>query len=291
MQLLIGWWFVLGALVVPALASAAEDSVPLVFQWTDMDGHARRVAIELAADAIEEDRAQLTHLPADELYAHTRDAVLAFTRTVPPGVLVAREVDRRLIVEPIADDETARPWIDRIGQIREEATDAWLRERRFRRNRAGRVTFDLAPLVLDYVEDVAPLADQLREQSGTRRRFVDLALSFVQSIPYDEEGGFHRPLALLARNRGDCDSKVVLFLALVRAAYPDIDLAVVYAPGHALAGVSLPRGASDWGIRHGGIDYLYAEPVGPQPSRLGERGRIAARTAGQVEVQPVASAR
>src|SRR5690606_15456471 len=162
----------------PAVASAAGDRVPLSFQWTDMDGHARRAAIELDAEAVEADRAQLTHLPSEELYAHTRDAVLAFTRSVPAGVLVARESDRR-------------PWIERIGQVREEATDAWLGERRFRRNRAGRVTFDLAPLVLDYVDDVAPLADQLREMSGSRRRFVDLALSFVQSIPYDEEGGFH----------------------------------------------------------------------------------------------------
>lgn len=291
MQLLIGWWFVLGVLVMPAVASAAGDRVPLSFQWTDMDGHARRAAIELDAEAVEADRAQLTHLPSEELYAHTRDAVLAFTRSVPAGVLVARESDRRLVIEPLADEETARPWIERIGQVREEATDAWLGERRFRRNRAGRVTFDLAPLVLDYVDDVAPLADQLREMSGSRRRFVDLALSFVQSIPYDEEGGFHRPLALLARNSGDCDGKVVLFLALVRAAYPDLDLAVVYAPGHALAGVSLPRGSSDWGIRHAGVDYLYAEPVGPLLSRLGERGGVAARTAARAEVHPVPSAR
>jgi len=283
----MAWWFGLVLLAIPAMASAGGELVPLSFRWTDMEGHAREIAVELPADDIERDRAELTRLPSDELYAHTREAVLAFARSVPSGVLVAKESEERLIIEPLVDDATARPWLERIGQVREEATDTWLAERRFRRNRSGRVTFDLASLVVDYADDVSPVAEQLRAMSGSRRRFVDLALSFVQSIPYDEEGGFHRPLALLARNSGDCDSKVVLFLALVRAAYPDIDIAVLYAPGHALAGVALPRGGSDWGIRYGGVDYLYAEPVGPTQNRLGERGQVAARTAQRAEVQPV----
>lgn len=292
-QVLIGWWLALGILLVPTLAAATgtEDTVPLAFEWTDMEGHRRQVAFELPLQAVEFDRAQLTHLPTDELFDHARSAVLAFTQQVPPGLIVARESAQRLVIEPLADEEVARPWIQKIGEVREEATTAWLRERAFRRNREGRVTFDLAALVPDYVELVEPLAEQLREMGGSRRRFVDLALSFVQSIPYDEEDGFHRPLALLTRNSGDCDSKVVLFLSLVRAAYPDIDLAVIYVPGHALAGVALPASDSDWRIRRGEVEYLYAEPVGPVLSPLGERGRLAARAAARAEVHPLLSMR
>jgi hypothetical protein len=105
---------------------------------------------------------------------------------------------------------------------------------------------------------------------------VEKALSFVQSIPYEArkkkggDPGYRRPLALLSRNRGDCDSKSVLFLAVVRAGLPDVALSVIYVPEHALTGVAMPAESGDRSFKADGIEFLYAEPVGPALHGLGE---------------------
>ena len=98
----------------------------------------------------------------------------------------------------------------------------------------------------------------------------------MQTIPYEArkrkggDPGYRRPLALLSRNRGDCDSKSVLFLALVHGRLPDLPLAVVYVPEHALVGIGLDGERGDRTFRDDGVRYIYAEPVGPALHPLGE---------------------
>ncbi|MDP5040425.1 MAG: hypothetical protein NWQ26_06095, partial [Paraglaciecola sp.] len=109
------------------------------------------------------------------------------------------------------------------------------------------------------------------------RIYVNLLLSWVQSIPYNEledrmssnGAGFLPPLALIRENIGDCDSKSVLTAGLIRSLLPEIKLVMVYLPQHALLGISLPHRSNEQTFNFGGSDYLLMEPTGPALMPLG----------------------
>jgi len=281
--------WILGALLVaPMLASAGrpqrshdrqetEDAWVFETTWKDAGGSTHTVSYQLPRDAIDDDRAERTFLRRRELNEHVVGAVRAFGRTKKAVKVTARIEDGGVRISVSAKDrKRAKQVLERAEAVRDEATDEWLAEHRFFRRDDGKISFDHARLVADYADRLTPVAEALTADTSGRREYVERALSFVQAVPYEArkrkggDPGYRRPLALLFRNRGDCDSKAVLFLGLVRAAYPDTELAVVYIPGHALTGVGLPARDGDETFTAGEVELLYAEPVGPGLHPLGQ---------------------
>ena len=68
---------------------------------------------------------------------------------------------------------------------------------------------------------------------------------------------------MLQENRGDCDSKTVLLAALIRMLLPDVKLAIVYLPQHAMLAVQLPVTSTDDKATIEGKEYLLVDPTGP----------------------------
>jgi hypothetical protein len=127
---------------------------------------------------------------------------------------------------------------------------------------------------------------------------VALALSFFQSIPYatlddkQRQGGDFLPAsALLAENRGDCDSKAVALAAVLRNFTRFRKLAVVTMPGHAILGVEMPAEPGDATIRQGGRLYVALETAGPSILPVGRVGPIATKylagLARDIEIWPL----
>ncbi len=186
--------------------------------------------------------------------------------------------------------DRAQAIMAKAEKVRDEAIATYVAENDYFFREGGALSFDHASLVAEYTADLAPAAAALKEGTSGRRDYVEKVLSFVQAIPYEAQKknggdpGYRRPLALLYRNRGDCDSKAVLFLGLVEAAYPELDEAVVYVPGHALTGVALPPKDGDRTFEVDGKEFVYAEPVGPalhplgtpddKNKRSGEKGEV-----------------
>jgi hypothetical protein len=145
----------------------------------------------------------------------------------------------------------------------------------------------------DYAAALAPLVTALGGPGEDPRAFAEHALGFVQSIPYEQASKkrdrFRRPLSLLGRNRGDCDSKSTLFLALMHQAWPELPLAMVYIPGHAFVGLGLETERGQATLRDEERTWLLAEPVGPALKPLGEAGKKSERRAsrGRVDVRVV----
>ena len=90
------------------------------------------------------------------------------------------------------------------------------------------------------------------------RARVALALGFFQEIPYatledkQRQGGDFLPApALLAQNRGDCDSKAVALAAVLRTFTRFRKLAVVTMPDHAILVVEMPAQAGDTTVAPG----------------------------------------
>lgn len=139
-------------------------------------------------------------------------------------------------------------------------------------------------LMQDSLNDLLPVATALHDQlvnTAARDTLVYIS-SWLQQLPYQDLSDrqnstgstFNPPLRVLQENRGDCDSKTVLLAALIRMLLPDVKLAIVYLPQHAMLAVQLPGSAADEKVSIEGKEYLLADPTGPAlllPGQISQR--------------------
>lgn len=110
------------------------------------------------------------------------------------------------------------------------------------------------------------------------REYIDFVLNWLQTIPYDtlqnrmssNGSGFAAPRQLLINNKGDCDSKSTLFLALLKSYNAQLTSKMVFLPNHALVAVNLKPNKTDKFIIVEGTQYILAEPTGAAQYPLGE---------------------
>lgn len=111
-----------------------------------------------------------------------------------------------------------------------------------------------------------------------RRTGLNRILAFFQAIPYDtlesrtsfsDGAGFVHPVAMLANNRGDCDTKSVAFASVLHRLWPDLEIAMVLLDEHALIALNIRPARGERAIRHRGQQWVLAEPVGPGYAPLG----------------------
>lgn len=276
-------WWSFGVAFAGAEAQTAFEVTPgagsstFSFAWKGPDGK-DAITFDLPADALAADREEETWLPRRELNDAIERAVRRWARDLR-GVEITVHAGPEGVRLAGSGRGDVRGALREAEGVMQAAMDEWLAANAFTRLRDGDVSFDHAALVREYADDLRPVALALQAGTTDDRAFVARTLSFVQSIPYEArkrkggDPGYRRPLALLSRDRGDCDSKSVLFLGIVHAALPDLPLAVVYVPGHALVGVGLPKEKGERTFREDGVTYVYAEPVGPAQAPLGEVGR------------------
>ena len=162
---------------------------------------------------------------------------------------------------------------------------------------------DYPAIATRYTAAMQPVAQAIRQQvpgaDQNPRSFINAALNFLQTIPYDKLDnratsngeGFQTPYGLIEGNLGDCDTKTVALASLIRAAYPSVPLAVIMLPDHAFLGVGLPQQETDYALATTNGTYLLADPTGPRQSPLGQvdeetRAHLKHR-ATQTEVLPI----
>lgn len=167
--------------------------------------------------------------------------------------------------------------LDRIDQRMAGFADEFFSSRLYRRNADGELLPDYRRIARIEAAELDSLLPPLRAwlRGLGQRAAVQRLLLFTQSIPYDplddraDSAGFLPPLQLLAENRGDCDSKSVLFAALAHRLYPDLPIAMALIPGHAYLALGLSPSAHDTQLDWSGRTWVVAEPVGPAISPLG----------------------
>ena len=142
-------------------------------------------------------------------------------------------------------------------------------------------------LMQDSLTALLPVASALHPKlvTMTVRQSLAYLSHWLQQIPYQDlsdrqhsaGASFSPPLKLLQENRGDCDSKVVLLAALIRMLLPDIKLAIIYLPQHAVLAAQLPLQADDSSVTVDGREYLLLDPTGPAqlaPGQISQQYRI-----------------
>lgn len=184
-----------------------------------------------------------------------------------------------------SSDEIVNKWMTELTNTRETAFAQYLSDNYYSRYESpyGQrgVKPDHVRFVNESVTALLPAAQALYEQldeDSTSRTYVNFILSWVQSIPYNtledrmtsNGSGYLPPSEVIITNQGDCDSKTALTAALLRSLLPNLHMAVVYLPNHALLGANLPHFDEETVINDQGIDYLLLDPTGPRLMKIGE---------------------
>lgn len=141
------------------------------------------------------------------------------------------------------------------------------------------IMVDHQRILADSLQDLLPVAAALQQKFPytTTREISQFLLDWLQRIPYQAlddrsqspAAGFLPPLQLIQQHRGDCDSKVVLMAALLRLLLPDVPLAIVYLPNHAVLGIGMQSQSQDMKIQLNGQTYVLADPTGPALQSVG----------------------
>lgn len=274
-------------------ADAQGDQTHLEFVWKGGGEGKDRIEADVSSAEIESDKGIKRKVQLADLHEAMAKAARKSAKGYKGVTLKASASKRGVQLQVSGPRSKAKAAMAAAKEAMEARQESWMIENEVFEFEKGALAYDHARIVAARADAVAPVAAALREGTTSDREFVERALRFTQSIPYQkgrrgQDSGFQRPLALLARNKGDCDGKSALFLALLRAELPDAPLAMVYVPGHALVGVGIEPAKGDRTFREDGETYVMAEPVGPGAFPLGETARSNRRAGrrGTVRVVP-----
>ena len=277
----------------------------LSYRWRDHDRHEHNVAFTLTRQAIREAETSFAEFSMVGMWQvveeNLRDEVARFGNGA------------RIVVKRTASGVTwtleARaadlPELNRKVEARLKRSERDYLTRHLRRM--------VGPqrVIVDFAAATSALQGPLRavtralgdvpDVPNEDRARVALALGFFQEIPYallddrQRQGGDFLPApALLAQNRGDCDSKAVALAAVLRSFTRFRKLAVVTMPGHAILAVEMPAEPGDTTVRQGGRSYVALEPAGPALLPVGKVGATASKylagLARAIEIWPVEEA-
>lgn len=269
-------WWVTAALAGQVAFEVDRDVDPYLYTVAWRSAATRHeLSFALPAAAVAADRA-VPREPDLRALAEGQARALRTWKKGLKGVALEVRIDGDLVRWTASGTDA-----DEVARVLREATDVaeaekqrWLAEQRVFVVERNALAYDHAALAVEYTDDVAAIATGVSTASDVRAWAAD-ALAFVQAIPYETRGdggdlGYRRPLALLDRNRGDCDSKATLYLAMLRARFPSVGSAMVYVPNHALVALHIPHEKGDDTVRIDGEKWVLAEPVGPRETAIGE---------------------
>ena len=259
-------------------AEQQGDQTHLVFVWRGGGGGKDRIESDVSSAEVESDKAIKRKVQLTDLHESMAKAARKSARSYKGVTLKATASKRGVQLQVSGPRSKAKAAMAAAQDAMEKRQARWMVENEVFEFDKGMLSYDHARIAAARAKAVAPVAAALRKGTRSDREFVERTLRFTQSIPYQkgkrgQDSGFQRPLALLARNKGDCDGKSALFLALIRAELPNVPLAMVYVPGHALVGVGIKPQKGDRTFRVDGRIYVMAEPVGPGAFPLGETAR------------------
>ena len=252
-----------------------RNDTTLQFSW-QLPGHDKdSVTAVVSTEEVDADKAIKRHLQVEDMFEVQAKAARQAVRSRKNVDATVKQGPTGVRVEVKGPPKAAQAAMEEAEAAMEASQQQWLAEHQVFELQPGVLSYDHAAVVVERTHAVAPVAAALREGTTTPRAFLSRTLGFTQSIPYQKarrrsDSGFQRPLALLARNKGDCDGKSTLFLSLVRAELPDVPLIMVYLPGHALVGLGITPEDGDRSFTVAGQTYVFAEPVGPGALPLGQ---------------------
>jgi hypothetical protein len=274
----------------------------LTFRWRDLDRREHTTAFTLTKQAIQDSEASFAEFSMDSLWRllerELSDEVARFGKGAK--IEFQRTSNGLTSKTSTPGNEQADILSKRLADRSEKVQKAYLAQHLRRRvdDRRVMVDFSAATQALQGpMRAVARALGDTPDVANDDRARVKLALAFFQEIPYalledkKRDGGDFLPApALLAQNRGDCDSKAVALAAVLRTYAPWRKLAVVTMPGHAILAVDLPAQPGELTVRSQARQYVALEVAGPAMAPIGAVGPKTAKYLGEgreIEIWPL----
>jgi len=117
-----------------------------------------------------------------------------------------------------------------------------------------------------FYRDILKEVQKLRYKGGktlTDDEYLEMIVSFVQQIPYDNtSGGVRYPIEVIYDQKGDCDEKSILLTGLLSREGYDVGLLLFPSLKHATAGIRIHLVTNNPSFRvfsDGNRDYVYIE--------------------------------
>ena len=271
------------------------------YHWRDAVEREHRLAFTLTRSDIREAEAAFAEFSMEGMWRELEQSLRDETRRFGNNTQIdlVRKRDQLTWTVRASDQPTADQLMRRLSQRFERDQAAYL-ARYQRRLLAPRILVDYGAATAALQKPLRPVADALGRSDPTLqtdRAKAGLALGFFQEIPYavleDKErrgGDFLPGPALLAQNRGDCDSKAVALAAVLRSLAPSRKLAIVTMPGHAVLAIDLPAEKEEATVRSQGRQYVAVEPAGPAMMAIGQvtpRSAKYLREGREIEIWPL----
>lgn len=288
-------WLPLLILVLTAQAASAEqtrfkrteskNSIHYNYAWLDAEGEKQQFSFSVNKKLSNSQFRHFKALSPNRMTKQVKRSLLKTISRLDPkmGKVKLTPQTNGVSFEVTSKDQT---WLDetlaQLNESSESAIDAFLKKEYYAKfsgfgHNAEVSTLSYKPdhrrFILESEEAVKPIADKISElfPNAIPRVSATFLLSWIQTIPYDtiesrttsNGSGFLPPLRLIDRNRGDCDSKVALMASVMKALYPNLRMAIIYVPQHALIGLNVSHVQDDYIIQIDGLDFTLSEPVGP----------------------------
>jgi hypothetical protein len=290
-------WILWAALAAEARQTAfdaqpGKNATTYTFGWTDASGP-HRAAFSLPSAKVANDLDYPRRPQLDDLLQTEAAAVRAWAAEHLKGVDLKVKVAGNQLSYAVSgrSRDRIKTVLANAQAVAAKSGDQWLAENEATRMDGGAISVDHARLAAEYATVLLPVASAVGTLPDPRDQ-ANLLLGFIQDIPYEArvnggDKGYRRPLALIDRNRGDCDSKSTLFLALMAASHPEVGTAIVYVPNHALVALRLPVEKGDATVKIDDEKWVLAEPVGPAEVSVGEVGKEHVKQAKKGEIRRV----
>jgi hypothetical protein len=272
-----------------------ENSISLDYQWLDHNNKSQNISFSLPKKQVHQQvhRRFVPEIAQQYVFIELHKAA----KKIDPRQV---RVEIQRLAQNIKVKVTSRnaklihKWQESMQRSKEQAFDRYLADNYYSRFGTHLGQQGVKPDHLRYIVEnkapLLPLAQAIFEKlapGSDSRAYVNLMLSWVQSIPYNvlenrlesNGAGYLPPLSVVANNQGDCDSKSTLMATLLRTLLPDVKMVMMYLPNHALLGISLPSRVHEKTYEIAGSNYLMMEPTGPASLVLGS---IAPRSASDI---------
>lgn len=268
--------------------SNTADGLQLSYEWLTQSQLPIKLSFTLPRDKLNSQfRAKKNYKP-DIAQRHVYIELMKAAQKVNPKEARVKIVklgrDYKISVSS-RSPENLQKWQDNMALKQREAFDEYLEENYYIRfiNHLGQegVKPDHIRYLQESRELVFPAAQAIydkMEQGSDTRDYVNLLMSWIQNIPYNEledrlvsnGSGYFSPAEVMTNNLGDCDSKTTLAASLMRALLPNLPMILIYLPDHALLGAGLSHRDAEQTLEVNGMEYLLMEPTGPALMNIGQ---------------------
>lgn len=263
------------------------NNIELSYQWRDHFNASRSINFTLPKDKVQDQYRSVKKYMPEIVQRYVYIELMKKAQKIDP-----REASVRIkkvgkdfnIIVSSQSPEMLEKWRTTMFSNREDAYSKYLEENYYTKyqNHLGKT--GIKPDHLRYLREsrelLMPVAQAFFEELGTggdTRDYVGLLLSWIQNIPYNvledrlisNGAGYSSPVEVLTTNLGDCDSKTTLAAALMRALFPNLKMAILYLPNHALLAANVANKETDEFIEIDGYKYVLLEPTGPALLNVG----------------------